>query len=109
VRALATSSASALISPSETARAVASTCWLVSTTAAKRCWAAFNASSPSGAKRASAIALALAAARPFMLIKALAEEVAKARTPTVYGRPSVSPSPYGRGAQGGPLVFSRSL
>lgn len=43
------------------------------------------------------------------LIKALAEEVAKARTPTVYGRPSVSPSPYGRGAQGGPLVFSRSL
>ncbi len=43
------------------------------------------------------------------LIKALAEEVAKTRTPTVYGRPSVSPSPYGRGAQAGPLVFSRSL
>lgn len=43
------------------------------------------------------------------LVKSLAEEVAKTRTPTVYGRPSLSPSPYGRGAQGGPLVFSRSL
>ena len=43
------------------------------------------------------------------LVKSLAEEVAKTRTPTVYGRPSHSPSPYGRGAQGGPLVFSRSL
>ncbi|MEH3116780.1 MAG: hypothetical protein PGN25_04035 [Methylorubrum populi] len=43
------------------------------------------------------------------LIKALAEEVAKTRTPTVYGRPSVSPSPYGRGAQAGPLVLSRNL
>lgn len=43
------------------------------------------------------------------LIKALAEEVAKARTPTVYGRPSQAPSPYGRGPQAGPLVFSRSL
>lgn len=44
------------------------------------------------------------------LIKALAEEVAKARTPSVYGRPSLSPSPYGRGAaQSGPLLVSRSL
>ncbi|MDV2984815.1 UNVERIFIED_CONTAM: hypothetical protein Q9R58_10895 [Methylobacteriaceae bacterium AG10] len=43
------------------------------------------------------------------LVKALAEEVAKTRTPSVYGRPSVSPSPYGRGAQGGPLVLSRNL
>lgn len=44
------------------------------------------------------------------LIKALAEEVAKTCTPTVYGRPSHSPSPYGRGgAHSGPLVFSRSL
>ena len=44
------------------------------------------------------------------LIKALAEEVAKARTPSVYGRPSLSPSPYGRGAaQAGPLVLSRHL
>ncbi len=44
------------------------------------------------------------------LIKALAEEVGKTRTATVYGRPSHSPSPYGRsGANSGPLVFSRSL
>lgn len=44
------------------------------------------------------------------LIKALAEEVGKTRTPTVYGRPSHAPSPYGRaGATSGPLVFSRSL
>lgn len=43
------------------------------------------------------------------LVKALADEVAKTRTPSVYGRPSVSPSPYGRGAHGGPLVLSRSL
>lgn len=44
------------------------------------------------------------------LIKALADEVAKAHTPTVYGRPSHAPSPYGRGgANSGPLVFSRSL
>ncbi|HJE25740.1 MAG TPA: hypothetical protein K8W01_19000 [Methylorubrum populi] len=44
------------------------------------------------------------------LIKTLAEEIGKARTPTVYGRPSHSPSPYGRGAgQSGPLVLSRSL
>lgn len=44
------------------------------------------------------------------LIKALAEEVSRTRTPTVYGRPSHSPSPYGRGgANSGPLVFSRSL
>ncbi len=44
------------------------------------------------------------------LIKALAEEVAKTRTASVYGRPSHSPSPYGRGgANSGPLVFSRNL
>ena len=44
------------------------------------------------------------------LIKALAEEIGRARTPTVYGRPSLSPSPYGKGvARSGPLVLSRSL
>lgn len=42
------------------------------------------------------------------LIKALAEEIGKARTPMVYGRPSHSPSPYGRGGSG-PLLVSRSL
>ena len=44
------------------------------------------------------------------LIRTLADEIGKARTPTVYGHPSVAPSPYGRNAaRGGPLVLSRSL
>ena len=43
------------------------------------------------------------------LIKSLADEIGKARTPTTYGTPSLSPSPYGRGVRSGPLVFSRSL
>ncbi|WP_336486515.1 hypothetical protein [Methylobacterium nigriterrae] len=43
------------------------------------------------------------------LIKSLADEIGRARTPTIYGAPSVSPSPYGRGARSGPLVLSRSL
>ena len=43
------------------------------------------------------------------LIKSLADEIGRARTPTNYGTPSLSPSPYGRGARSGPLVFSRSL
>ncbi|WP_232628574.1 hypothetical protein [Methylobacterium sp. Leaf118] len=43
------------------------------------------------------------------LIKALADEIGKARTPLVYGRPSHAPSPYGRSSGSGPLVFSRSL
>lgn len=45
------------------------------------------------------------------LVKTLAEEMSKARTPTLYGRPTHSPSPYGRaGASAGqPLVLSRNL
>lgn len=44
------------------------------------------------------------------LIKTLADEISRSRTPTVYGRPSTPPSPYGRGAAGAkPLVLSRSL
>ena len=44
------------------------------------------------------------------LIRTLADEIGRARTPTTYGVPSTPPSPYGRGAaRGGPLVFSRSL
>ncbi len=44
------------------------------------------------------------------LIKNLADEIARSRIPTVYGRPSTPPSPYGRGAAGAkPLVLSRSL
>lgn len=43
------------------------------------------------------------------LIKSLADDLGRARTPTVYGAPSRSPSPYGRGAASGPLVLSRSL
>ena len=43
------------------------------------------------------------------LIRTLADEIGRARTPTVYGAPSTAPSPYGRGATGGPLVFSKSL
>ncbi len=44
------------------------------------------------------------------LVKTLAEEIGRTRTPTVYGKPSTAPSPYGRGpARNGPLVLSRSL
>ncbi|WP_430912931.1 hypothetical protein [Methylobacterium sp. sgz302541] len=43
------------------------------------------------------------------LIKTLAEEIGRSRGPTVYGKPSYAPSPYGRGAQSGPLVLSRNL
>lgn len=44
------------------------------------------------------------------LIRSLADEIGRARTPTVYGVPSSPPSPYGRGAaRSGPLVLSRSL
>lgn len=44
------------------------------------------------------------------LMRTLADEIGKARTPTVYGAPSTQPSPYGRGAaRGGPLVFSKAL
>ena len=45
------------------------------------------------------------------LVKSLAEEVGRARAPTIYGRPSHAPSPYARAGHGGsqPLVLSRSL
>ncbi len=43
------------------------------------------------------------------LIKALADEIGRARTPVGYGGQNAAPSPYGRGARSGPLVFSRSL
>lgn len=45
------------------------------------------------------------------LVKTLADEMSKARTPTVYGRPTHAPSPYGRsgGMAGQPLVLSRNL
>lgn len=43
------------------------------------------------------------------LIKTLAEEIGRSRAPSVYGKPSHSPSPYGRGARSGPLVLSRNL
>ncbi|GEP03434.1 hypothetical protein [Methylobacterium oxalidis] len=43
------------------------------------------------------------------LIKSLADEIGRSRAPSVYGAPSVAPSPYGRGTRSGPLVLSRSL
>ena len=45
------------------------------------------------------------------LVKTLADEMNRARMPTVYGRPSQGPSPYGRSgvARSQPLVLSRSL
>jgi len=44
------------------------------------------------------------------LVKSLAEELGRARTSQVYGRPSSAPSPYGRGAaRAAPLMMSRSL
>ncbi|MCE4225683.1 hypothetical protein HCU64_18175 [Methylobacterium sp. C25] len=43
------------------------------------------------------------------LIRTLADELGKSGTPTVYGRPSTPPSPYGRNAGRGPLLLSRSL
>ncbi|MCJ2034322.1 hypothetical protein [Methylobacterium sp. J-068] len=45
------------------------------------------------------------------LVKTLADEMNRARIPTVYGRPSQGPSPYGRSgvARSQPLVLSRSL
>lgn len=45
------------------------------------------------------------------LVKTLADEMNRARTPTVYGHPSQGPSPYGRSgvARSQPLVLSRSL
>nr|WP_236960989.1 hypothetical protein [Methylobacterium durans] len=43
------------------------------------------------------------------LIRSLADEIGRNRAPTVYGAPSVAPSPYGRGTSSGPLVLSRSL
>lgn len=45
------------------------------------------------------------------LVKTLADEIGRSRTPTVYGRPSQAPSPYARSgtARSQPLVLSRSL
>ena len=43
------------------------------------------------------------------LIKSLADEIGRARAPEGYGGQAPAPSPYGRGARSGPLVFSRSL
>ncbi|MBX9932319.1 MAG: hypothetical protein K2Y56_12395 [Methylobacterium sp.] len=45
------------------------------------------------------------------LVKTLADDMSRARVPTVYGMPSTAPSPYGRpGAAGSqPLILSRSL
>lgn len=43
------------------------------------------------------------------LIKSLADDLGRAATPTTYGKPSIAPSPYGRGVRSGPLVLSRSL
>jgi hypothetical protein len=45
------------------------------------------------------------------LVKTLADEMNRAGTPTIYGRPSQGPSPYGRSgvARSQPLVLSRSL
>ena len=45
------------------------------------------------------------------LVKTLADEIGRTRTPTVYGRPSQAPSPYSRSgvARSQPLVLSRSL
>jgi hypothetical protein len=43
------------------------------------------------------------------LIKSLADDLGRAATPTAYGKPSIAPSPYGRGVRSGPLVLSRSL
>ncbi len=40
------------------------------------------------------------------LMRSLAEELGRARTPSTYGMPSTSPSPYGRS---GSLVLSRQL
>src|SRR3954467_3268033 len=58
------SSARLLISPSETARAVASTIRFSSTVRPKPAWADRRPSTASGAKRASATAFALTASRP---------------------------------------------
>lgn len=43
------------------------------------------------------------------LIRSLADDLAKARTPASYGAARAAPSPYGRGNRSGPLVVSRSL
>lgn len=43
------------------------------------------------------------------LIRSLADDIAKSRAPAGYGAGRAAPSPYGRGAQSGPLVVSRSL
>ncbi|GEP10393.1 hypothetical protein [Methylobacterium gnaphalii] len=43
------------------------------------------------------------------LIRTLADELGRSGTPTVYGRPSTPPSPYGRSAGRAPLLLSRSL
>lgn len=42
------------------------------------------------------------------LVKTLAEEIGRARAPTVYGRAASAPSPYARPGSG-PLVLSRNL
>ncbi|GJE60575.1 hypothetical protein [Methylobacterium trifolii] len=62
-----------------------------------------------GAVETNQMVLATARTVSEGLIKALADDIGRARAPTVYGSPSLSPSPYGRGTPGGPLVFSRSL
>ncbi|AWN38327.1 hypothetical protein [Methylobacterium radiodurans] len=43
------------------------------------------------------------------LIKSLADDLGRAAVPMTYGRPSVAPSPYGRGVRSGPLILSRNL
>lgn len=44
------------------------------------------------------------------LMRSLAEELGRARTPSTYGMPSTAPSPYGKsGPRSGPLVLSRQL
>ncbi|HEX8417967.1 MAG TPA: hypothetical protein VF641_10230 [Methylobacterium sp.] len=64
-----------------------------------------------GIVEANQIVLATARTVSEGLVKTLADEISRARTPSLYGMPSNAPSPYGRpGAAGSqPLVLSRSL
>jgi hypothetical protein len=64
-----------------------------------------------GVVEANQMVLATARSVSESLVKTLADEVSRSRTPTLYGVPATTPSPYGRpGAAGSqPLILSRSL
>lgn len=62
-----------------------------------------------GVVETNQIVLATAKSVSEGLVKSVADELGRARTPTLYGTPAATPSPYGQSGRSGPLLLSRSL